>query len=101
MSFNNDQFVLSKRVDLLYRNIRLGQIISILNASLLLWISSTLLSATQISAIAVWWFFAVFVASLRIWLARNYHATDSSKREVDAARWRKYAVTGAAASGLI
>ena len=101
MSFNNDQFVLSKRVDLLYRNIRLGQIISILNASLLLWISSTLLSATQISAIAVWWFFAVFVASLRIWLARNYRATDSSKREVDAARWRKYAVAGAAASGLI
>lgn len=101
MSLNIEQFVLSKRVDLLYRNIRLGQIISILNASLLLWISSTLVSSNHFLAITGWWFLAVFVAGSRVWLARNYHATENSKREQDAALWRKYAVIGAATSGLV
>ncbi len=101
MSFNNDQFVLNKRVELLYRNIRLGQIISILNASLLLWISSVLLASDQVTGITVWWFVATLVALSRIWLGRSYHATDSSKREQDAQLWRKYAVVGAAISGIV
>ena len=101
MSSNNDQFVLSKLVDLLYRNIRLGQIVSIFNASLMLWISAALLPSSQLSAITGWWFFASIVAASRIWLARKYNLTDSKQRELDAVRWRKHAFAGAAASGII
>jgi signal transduction histidine kinase len=101
LSFNNEQFVLSKRVDLLYRNIRLGQIISILNASLLLWISSVLLPSSQVSAIAVWWFLATVVACARIWRARSYHSTDRKIRELQTEFWRKQAIIGAATSGFI
>jgi signal transduction histidine kinase len=101
LSFNNDQFVLSKRVELLYRNIRLGQIISILNASLLMWISSVLLASDQVTGITYWWFVASLVALSRIWLGQRYYATDSSKRECDAPLWRKYAVVGAAVSGFV
>ena len=101
MNFNDDQFVLSKRVDLLYRNIRLGQIVSILNASLLLWICSVSLPSSRFTQVIAWWFLAFTVACSRIMLAHCYHTSASSKREQAVALWRKYAITGAAASGLI
>ena len=79
----------------------MGQIISIFNASLLLWICSTLLPSSKYTLVVGWWFCAVFVAFSRIMLAHRYQATESSKREQDVVLWRKYAIIGAATSGLI
>ncbi|MDD2744891.1 MAG: hypothetical protein PHV02_21740, partial [Rhodocyclaceae bacterium] len=89
MSFRDDPFVLSKQVELLYRNVRLGQIMSVLNASFLLWIASIF---GHTSGTAYWWVAALLAAVLRIQLARKYLLLDQPTRLRDAIRWRQRAL---------
>ena len=98
MSLRDDRFVLSKQVELLYRNVRLGQIMSVLNASFLLWIASVFGHA---SGAAYWWIAALLAAILRIQLARKYLLLDQATRLHDAARWHRSALIGAGISGGI
>lgn len=98
MSFRDDPFVLSKQVELLYRNVRLGQVMSVLNASFLLWIASIF---GHTSGTAYWWIAALLAAVLRIKLARKYLLLDQPTRLRDAVRWRQRALIGAGISGGI
>ncbi|MDP3439057.1 MAG: hypothetical protein U0989_02220 [Azonexus sp.] len=71
-------FILSRQVELLFRNTRLGQIISILNASLLVWIANPLIS---LSSLAIWWLFAASAAGLRIILAASFYRQSEAERQ--------------------
>ncbi len=98
MSTSKDAFVLSKQVDLLYRNVRLGQIASVVNASFLVWVASTL---GHSSGLAYWWLVAFLTAVLRIRMAGQYFAIDPQSRRREANKWRQRALIGAGVSGLI
>lgn len=98
MSQLTDPFVLSKQVDLLYRNVRLGQITSVINASFLVWVASTLEHA---DGLGYWWVSACLAAVLRIRLAGQYFARDAQNRYQEAPLWRRRALIGAAVSGVI
>ena len=90
--------ILGQQVDLLYRNVRLGQIISVINASLLVWIAR---GAIEPLALYAWGAAACLVAVLRAAQASAYQRLDDDRRHAAAAHWRQRALWGAAASGLI
>lgn len=98
MSISKGSFVLSKQVDLLFRNVRIGQISSIVNASFLVWVASQL---GQSGGLVYWWVASVLIAILRIRLASQYFACDLQNRAQEAANWRKRALIGAGISGVI
>ena len=98
MSQQTDPFVLSKQVDLLYRNVRLGQITSVINASFLVWVASTL---EPTNGLGYWWVAACLAAVLRIRLAGQYFACAAQSRYQEAPLWRRRARIGAAVSGVI
>lgn len=98
MNQPTDQFTLSRQVDLLYRNVRLGQIISILNASFLIWVAHPLIS---LSSLALWWLVATLIAGLRMALAIRFNRQDQAEQHANSIFWHQRALFGAAASGLI
>ena len=91
-------FILGRQVELLYRNLRLGLIMSILNATFLLWVASSLVAPVSLG---IWWLLATVVAGLRMALAAFYYGQSESERLSSSAFWRQRALLGAAASGLI
>jgi signal transduction histidine kinase len=91
-------FILGRQVELLYRNLRLGLIMSILNATFLLWVASSLVAPVSLG---IWWLLATVVAGLRMALAALYYGQSESERLSSSAFWRQRALLGAAASGLI
>jgi len=93
-----DPFVLHRQVELLYRNVRLGQIISILNAGFFVWIGYQLYSG---HALALWGGLAVLVAGLRIALGERYRQTSPAERLAEVGFWQQRALLGAAAGGLV
>jgi signal transduction histidine kinase len=98
---SNNPFIVKKQADLLFRNVRLGQISSILNASFLLWVVTSLNTSESHLAVAIWWLVATITAILRIWIANKYLAKDDVTRLDNAALWQKRAVLGAGASGIV
>jgi hypothetical protein len=98
---SNNPFIVKKQADLLFRNVRLGQISSILNASFLLWVVTSLNTSESHLAVAIWWLVATVTAILRIWIANKYLAKDDVTRLDNAALWQKRAVLGAGASGIV
>lgn len=89
----NETAIIGRQVELLYRNVPLGQAISIINAALLAW----LWHAATGTGPALAWFSAVTLVALgRLYLARTF----SSVREPSPARWLRAARIGAAASGF-
>ena len=98
MNQPTDAFLLNRQVELLYRNVRLGQIMSVINASFLVWVGHELFST---SLLFVWWVAALLVAGLRIGLAVRYASQPAEDRYNNAAWWRQRALLGAASSGLI
>lgn len=90
--------ILSQQIGLLYRNVRMGQLISVINASLLAWVASGVLG---MQALLVWWLLAVVTAGIRTALAARYQATPAAERLRDVAFWQQRAIFGAAASGLV
>lgn len=91
-------FILGRQVELLYRNVRLGQIVSIVNASFLVWIALPLV--TQ-GSLAIWWLLAVVMAGLRMAMAAHFYGQPEAERQIKSTFWRQRALFGAAASGLI
>ena len=98
MNPSTNPFVLSRQVELLYRNVRLGQIMSIINASFLAWIASGEISATSL---IIWWLFAVAIASLRMFAASRFGRENDIERQLNVSLWLKRAQAGAFVSGLI
>jgi len=93
-----DPFVLGRHVDLLYRNLWIGQVVSAVNASLLVWVAFGQIPTT---ALALWWLLATLAAAVRATLAVRYHQRPEAARHAEAADWRQRALIGAACSGLI
>jgi len=94
----NDPFVLGRRVELLYRNVLLGQIVSLINASVLTWVAISLVSNP---AIYGWCLCAMVMAGLRMTQAIAYRRTDESQRSTNAGWWRQRALISAAGSGIV
>ena len=90
--------MLNRQVELLYRNVRPGQIISILIAGFFVWVGR---QADGGYALAVWGGLALLAASLRIALGERYLRAAPTARLAEVGRWRQRALLGAAASGLI
>lgn len=91
-------FVLNRQVELLYRNLRLGQIASIFNAGFLAWVAY---EAVATLPLLVWWLLATITAAVRMGQAARYHACLPARHEAEAARWRRQALLGAGSAGVI
>lgn len=91
-------YILSRQIELLYRNVRMGQIISIINASLLAWVAR---DSAPGGWLAGWWATAVVLAGARMALAGGYHASSAEDRLRQVDRWRRRAIAGALSSGLV
>lgn len=93
-----DSAILGRQVALLYRNLRLGQIISILNALFVAWVAQPHVDSLPL---IVWTLGAIAIASLRLSVERRYSRSDALDREKRAEFWRQRAILGALLGGLI
>ena len=98
MSHSVDPFTLGRRVELLYRNLLMGQIFSIINAITLTWISNSL---TDNRAVYGWLLATISIAGYRIRQAKQYRAEDETFRISNTILWRKRAQLGAILSSII
>ena len=94
----DEAYILGRRVALLYRNVLLGQIVSIVNATALTGVALTLLDNR---AIALWWLAAVLIAGFRVMQARAYNRASETARQASAEGWRRRVLYGVSGSGLI
>lgn len=97
MTPGNDTDLPGPQVALLYRNLRLGQIVSILNTGLLVWLGSSHLAREHLIA---WAGIALAVALLRLFADHGYRQLGAAERNTQAAFWRKRAIIGACLGGL-
>lgn len=97
MTHPDDSDVLGPQVALLYRNLRLGQIVSILNMAFLVWLGSSYVATGHLIA---WFLIAFTVALLRLFADNAYRKLDTAERNAQAAFWRQRAVVGATLGGL-
>lgn len=93
-----DTFVLGRRVELLYRNVLLGQIVSLINASVLTWVASSLI---ENPAVYGWCLAAVIMAAIRINQAIGYRRAEPEKRSAQAVAWHRRALISATCAGII
>lgn len=98
MTLPTDVFVLGRRVELLYRNVLLGQVVSIVNSSILTWVT---LSLVDNEVVYSWWLAAILIAGLRYSQAINYRRTDPALRLKNARWWRQRALWSATGAGLV
>ncbi|PKO49309.1 MAG: hypothetical protein CVU31_00915 [Betaproteobacteria bacterium HGW-Betaproteobacteria-4] len=98
MTLPTDAFVLGRRVELLYRNVLLGQSVSLVNASMLIWVAESLISNPAIYA---WWLAAVAIAGLRISQAISYRRTALPDKLDNAGMWRQRALLSACSAGVV
>ena len=91
-------FVLNRQVELLFRNLRLGQIASIFNAGFLVWVAYEAVATLPLLA---WWLLASITAAVRMGQAARYHACPPAQHEAEADRWRRQALLGAGSAGAI
>jgi signal transduction histidine kinase len=90
--------VLAGQMALLFANAIPGQLITVANASLLVWV----LSATAAPWLAYSWWLAVLVVALgRLAIVHGYRAAEAVDGEVDAVHWRRRFVFGVATAGLV
>lgn len=93
----NDRSILARQVDLLYRNVLLGQAISIFNGGLLAWLWHT---SVGVTTAVFWWLLVVTVAGGRALLAQRHRlADDTSRNEPDT--WLRGALIGAGLAGIV
>ena len=98
MTAPTDAFVLGRRVELLYRNVLLGQIVSIVNSTILVWVAVSLVDN---SAVYGWWLTAIVIASLRISQAVSYRRAGPADKLADAHLWRQRALLSACGAGAV
>ena len=89
-----EQEVLAGKTSLLYGNAALGQVVNIVNATLLAWVLSI---SAQRPAVLVWWLTIVLVAMGRLALLRAYRAARPDAPA--AALWCRRFIVGAAIAG--
>ena len=93
----NDLTILRREVELLYRNLPLGQVVSILNASLLAWVDHQSANPHGLWT-WLWLAAALLIAGLRL---SEYLRYRKDQGLLTAYRWHRRAVIGAAAAGVI
>lgn len=93
-----DPFILSRQVELLYRNLKIGQLTSILNALFITWVAW---DEVPQHLLLLWSTAAVGIALARYGLAIRYQAAKSRIQHADAWRWRQRSLIGAGAAGII
>ncbi len=98
MTPSADPSTLGRKVELLYRNVLLGQVVSIINASALTWVAITQKESPLVYA---WWLAAVAIAAFRVLLAARHNAKNEAARQAGLLRWRRYALLGAASAGMV
>lgn len=98
MNPDANTFVLSRQVELLYRNVRLGQVTSIINATFLVWIAQ---DEIGIRSLLIWWLFAIGIACIRMLAAIRFERQSKIEKQLGASLWLKRAQAAAFASGLI
>lgn len=97
-----ESFVTARSNELIYRNQRLGQIVSIVNALLLAAIAGLAApGGLAPSHLLGWLLLAVATAGLRIGMAGRFERLSAAERQADAAGWRRRALLGALASGCV
>ena len=89
--------VLGPQVTLLYRNLRLGQIVSILNTAFLVWVGSSYVATAYL---ATWASIALLIDVLRLVDDNNYRKLDVDERNAQAPVWRQRAIVGATLGGM-
>ena len=89
--------ILGRQVALLYRNLRLGQIVSILNALFIAWVASPHLAPLPLAA---WVTATIVIAGLRLALNSRYHRIAPAERDAQAPFWRQRAILGALLGGI-
>lgn len=94
-----DRHALRFKIELIYRNQKLGQILSLLIASYMAWIAAEQLGATL--PLVVWWLFAVGIAIVRLFLAARYMQLSQEDKEDSIALWQRRVRIGSLLSGLI
>ncbi|MGE5470088.1 MAG: response regulator [Bacteroidota bacterium] len=91
----DDAYILRRRVALLYRNVRAGQLISLGNACFLALVNQTELG---LAAAGLWWLAACAAALFRLYQYRRYSRQPGA--DIDAAPWLWQSRLGAGLSGL-
>ncbi|HLO63903.1 MAG TPA: hypothetical protein VK165_13170, partial [Azonexus sp.] len=94
---DDEAAVLGPQVALLYRNLRIGQVVSILNAVLLVWIGSPYVASEHLAA---WASIALVIAVLRLASDNHYRQLDLAQRNAQAIFWRQRAIVGATLGGI-
>ena len=96
------QAVVARTNELIYRNQRLGQIVSIVNAGLLALIAQVSAPGRiALPALLGWFALATVTAVLRIAVTDRFNRLPEAARDAEAARWRRLALLGALASGFV
>ncbi len=96
MSSTTDSFILNRQVDLLFRNLRPGQIVSAINGGFLVWVAWGSVS----NALLIAWFMLVCVVAIaRLLDGARYQRLAEGERQAAALRWRRRALIGASAGG--
>ena len=93
-----DAFVIGRQVELLYRNLKLGQITSVINLLFLTWVAWGDVPRERLLS---WCVLAICVAVLRYLMAVRYRAAKAEISHAEALRWRQRALIGAATAGLV
>lgn len=99
MNASIDRHALSYKIELIYRNQKLGQIISLLIASYLAWIAAEQVGAGK--ALLLWWLSTIAIAIVRLALAARYTRLTQAEKEKNIDAWVLRVRVGALISGLI
>ncbi len=91
---------LDHRVELLYRNLRLGQAAAILNAGFLVWVAHATQTTIGSAALFLWLGACVLIAALRVLSSVFYQRQTPAQRAQHLQLWYQRLVAGAFASGL-
>ena len=98
MNTSGDIFILGRRLDLLFRNQTLGQVVSIVISGTLALIAYPAISATTL---VLWWSALSAVAVVRLRHAKVYQSLPHETRLSDAKLWRQRMLAGVTTSGLL
>ncbi len=98
MNTSGNHVILSRRVDLLFRNQNLGQAVSIIISGTLAVIAYPAIPAVTL---ALWWSTLSAVSVVRLWHTRRYQALPDQTRLSEAPLWRQRMLLGVTASGLL
>ena len=99
MKATENLFILSRQIELIYRNQKLGQIVSMAIAGYLAWVAQK--EGVSATALAMWCTAAIGIALLRLFFARRYFQLSPAARSEQIHAWHQRARVGALASGLI